>query len=99
MARPKTGDEPDPIATEGPMPPGMPEPDESEPKTAADLRAEAEQRGVLPDEGSGSGGRVVRADLEAALEHAPPEPPAGRPPLAMVAEAAAQVPPPESERE
>lgn len=86
-----------PAAAEGPAMPGAPpeaggEPDET--KTAADLRAEAEARGVLPGEGSGSGGRVVRADLEAALEAAPPEPPVGRPPLSAVAErAAAQVAP------
>lgn len=99
-------DEPDrtegaPAPVEGPLPPGAPvpadEPDDD--ASVADLRAEATRRGVMPETGSGSGGRIVRADLEAALEHAPPDPPAGRPPLALVAESVAQVPPPESERE
>jgi pyruvate/2-oxoglutarate dehydrogenase complex dihydrolipoamide acyltransferase (E2) component len=88
-----------PAPEEGPPMPGAPldaEPEED--KTVADMRAEAEARGVLPEEGSGSGGRVIRADLEAALEGAPPEPPAGRPPLSAVAEqAAAQIMPREGE--
>lgn len=86
---------------EGPLPPGAPvmADDADDDATVADLRAEATRRGVLPETGTGSGGRVVRADLEDALEHAPPDPPAGRPPLAMVAESVAVVPPPEAERE
>lgn len=98
-------DEPDrtegaPAAMEGPLPPGVPVPDdEADDASVAELRAEATRRGVLPETGSGSGGRVVRTDLEDALEHAPPDPPAGRPPLALVAQAAAMVPPPEDERE
>lgn len=89
-----------PSDMEGPLPPGVPVPDdEDDDASVAELRAEATRRGVLPETGSGSGGRVVRADLEAALEHAPPDPPAGRPPLALVAQAAAMVPPPEDERE
>lgn len=99
-------DEPDrtegaPAPAEGPLAPGAPapadEPDDD--ATVADLRAEATRRGVMPETGTGSGGRVVRADLEVALEHAPPDPPAGRPPLAMVAESVAIIPPPEAERE
>lgn len=88
-------------SAEGPVPPGAPAPDDEidDDASVADLRAEATRRGVLPETGTGSGGRVIRADLEAALEHAPPDPPAGRPPLALVAESAAHVPPPESERE
>jgi pyruvate/2-oxoglutarate dehydrogenase complex dihydrolipoamide acyltransferase (E2) component len=98
-------DEPDrmegaPAPMEGPVPPGVAIPDdEADDASVADLRAEATRRGVMPETGSGSGGRIVRADLEAALEHAPPDPPAGRPPLATVAESVAIVPPPESERE
>lgn len=99
-------DEPDrmegaPAEVEGPLPPGAPQAiddDEEQPASVAELRAEAEALGVMPTEGSGSGGRVVRADIEAALENAPPPPPAGRPPLLMVAEqAAAQVLPREEE--
>lgn len=77
-----------PAETEGPLPPGAPqamEAESDEPASVADLRAEAEALGVMPVEGSGSGGRVVRADLEEALENAPPPPPAGRPPLEVVA--------------
>lgn len=79
-----------PAESEGPVPPGVTS-DELDVtgKTAAELRDEARARGVLPDEGSGASGAVVRADLEKALESAPPEPPAGRPPLAQVAVAAA----------
>ena len=108
---PRVPDEPDepdrmegaPAPSEGPLPPGAPqgaEPVEEGEKSAAELRAEAEARGVMPDEGSGSGGRVVKEDLERALENAPPEPPVGRPPLSMVAEqAAAQIMPMSREEE
>lgn len=95
---PRTPDEPEPDreegapdVLEGPLPPGaaVVTPDEDDDQTVAELRAEAERKGVMPTEGSGSGGRVIRADIEAALASAPPDPPAGRPPLAAVAEAAA----------
>lgn len=91
-----------PAETEGPLPPGAPQAMEPEDDVSemsvADLRAEAVELGVMPDEGSGSGGRVVRADLEEALENAPPPPPPGRPPLRALAEqSAAQIPSPEEE--
>jgi hypothetical protein len=78
-----------PAEVEGPLLPGAPQAFESEeedqPSSVAELRVEAEALGVMPTEGSGSGGRVVRADLEEALENAPPAPPVGRPPLEVVA--------------
>lgn len=73
------------MPTEGPVMPGGAVA-EDEPKTAGELREEAEATGVLPAEGSGAGGRVVKADLEAALENAPP---VGRPPLIRLAEQSA----------
>jgi pyruvate/2-oxoglutarate dehydrogenase complex dihydrolipoamide acyltransferase (E2) component len=91
-----------PAGVEGPLPPGAPQAIEEDEDLAemsvADLRAEAELLGVTPTEGSGSGGRVVRADLEEALENAPPSPPAGRPSLQALAEqSAAQIPSREEE--
>jgi pyruvate dehydrogenase E2 component (dihydrolipoamide acetyltransferase) len=102
-------DEPDsdrlegaPAEVEGPLPPGAPQAEQDdadlEDATVEELRARATELGVMPDEGSGKGGRVVKADLEKALEEAPPAPPAGRPPLAAVAErAAGQIMPREEE--
>lgn len=62
-----------------------------EDRTVEDLKAEAEELGVLPIEGSGKGGNVIKDDLVGAVEaaHAPPEPPKGRPPLSDLAEALA----------
>lgn len=61
--------------------PAVPEP------TIDELRAEADKRG-LQVQGSGKDGRVLKADLQKALADTPP-PPAGRPPLILVAQAAA----------
>lgn len=90
-----------PAEVEGPLPPGTPqamEPEEDQPSSVAELRAEAEALGVMPTEGSGSGGSVVKADIEEALRNAPPPPPAGRPSLRALAEqSAAQIPSREEE--
>jgi hypothetical protein len=89
---------------EGPLPPGVdaiPQaadtPDADDPAArfegvpVDELRTKAIRLGVLPASGSGQGGRVIREDLVDALVDAPeiPDPPAGRPPLAAVAERAA----------
>lgn len=68
--------------------PPTPAEDPLDERTAGELAELARTRGVLPaaGTGSGSGGRVVRDDLLAALEAGPPDPPAGRPPLVAVAE-------------
>lgn len=79
-----------PSPMEGPPPPGAAPP--AEPALEAplgELRERAAALGVMPTEGSGSGGAVVKADIVEALASAP-EPPAGRPPLAAVAEKAAE---------
>lgn len=92
-----------PSPAEGPAPPGVDaipqaaEPTTDDPATRFDgvpvdeLRTRAIALAVLPAAGSGAGGRVIRDDLVAALLDAPeiPDPPAGRPPLAAVAERAA----------
>jgi pyruvate dehydrogenase E2 component (dihydrolipoamide acetyltransferase) len=93
-----------PSPAEGPAPPGVDAiPQAAEPPGSDDpasrfdgvpvdeLRSKAIALAVLPTSGSGVGGRVIRDDLVAALLDAPeiPDPPAGRPPLAAVAERAA----------
>lgn len=78
-----------PSPVEGEPPPGTPPVETEAEPSMAELRDQAKQLGVMPDEGSGSGGAVVKADIVQALESVP-EPPAGRPPLSAVAEKAAE---------
>jgi hypothetical protein len=102
MPRNPSSDDPK-APVEGPVPPGVDAPPAAsagpavpDPSalSADELRAKTDELGVTPERGSGAGGNVVRADLEAAVEGVPapppvPDPPAGRPPLAAVAEGAA----------
>jgi pyruvate/2-oxoglutarate dehydrogenase complex dihydrolipoamide acyltransferase (E2) component len=71
---------------EQPVPPGGPT-DEPAPEdeTMQELRARATMLGLTDIEGTGSGGRVTKDDLQAAIDAAPPLTP-GRPPLVLVAQ-------------
>lgn len=84
---------------DGPVMPGTPVDEPAlEQLTKPELLDEAEHRGVDLAEldGSGADGRVIKEDLVDAIAETP-QPPAGRPPLHLVAEAAAILPNPPTE--